>query len=63
MPSATAATRVGHTFNGYFTATSGGTKYYNADMSSALNWNIAANTTLYAQFTANNYIVTFDGNG
>ena len=60
MPAATMPTRTGYTFNGYFDATSGGTKYYNANGSSARTWNKTANTTLYAQWTANKYTVTFD---
>ena len=45
--------KTGYTFNGYFDATSGGTKYYNADGTSAKNWDKTANTTLYAQWTSN----------
>ncbi len=60
MPSATMPTRTGYTFNGYFDAASGGTRYYNANGSSARTWNKTANTTLYAQWTANKYTVTFD---
>jgi uncharacterized repeat protein (TIGR02543 family) len=50
MPSATMPTREGHTFNGYFDATSGGTKYYNADCTSAKNWDKTSDATLYAQW-------------
>ena len=65
MPSATAPTRTGYTFHGYFTEANGeGTKYYNADMSSAHIWDKANNTTtLYAHWTANSYTVTLDANG
>lgn len=63
MPTATMPTRTGYTFNGYFTATSGGTKYYNADGSSAKNWDKTTATTLYAQWTANEYTVKFNANG
>ena len=63
MPSATMPTRTGYTFNGYFTGkNSTGTKYYNANGSSALNWNIAQATTLYASWTANTYNVSYQGN-
>ena len=62
MPTITPPTRTGYTFNGYFDATSGGTKYYNADGSSAKNWDKTSNTTLYAQWTANQYTVTFNKN-
>lgn len=50
MPAATAPTKGGFIFQGYFNAASGGTKYYNADMTGALNWDVAANATLYAQW-------------
>ncbi len=63
MPTITPPTRTGYTFNGYFDATSGGTKYYNANGSSAKNWDKTSNTTLYAQWTANKYTVTFNENG
>ena len=61
--SITAPTKTGYTFNGYFDATSGGTKYYNADGSSAKNWDKTSETTLYAKWTANTYTVTFNANG
>jgi uncharacterized repeat protein (TIGR02543 family) len=57
MPSATMPTRTGYTFNGYFDATAAGTQYYKADGTSARTWNKTANTTLYAQWTANTYTV------
>jgi len=53
MPSATAPTRVGYTFQGYWdtSAASGGTQYYTATMGSVRNWDKAQNTTLYARWT------------
>ena len=53
MPVATMPTRDNYTFNGYFTGTEGsGTKYYNADGTSAKNWDIEdATKTLYAHWT------------
>jgi len=61
MPFATAPTRTGYTFGGYYTERNGsGTKYYNADMSSAKNWDINGDITLYANWIANQYTVTFD---
>jgi hypothetical protein len=61
MPVASAPTRTGYTFGGYYTVTNGtGTQYYTAAMASARNWDIAAKTTLYANWAANIYIVTFD---
>ena len=61
MPSMTKPTRTGYTFQGYYTEANGkGTKYYNANGSSAKNWDKTANTTLYAYWTANTYTVTLD---
>ena len=59
MPPITKPTRTGYTFNGYYDATSGGTQYYKADGSSARTWNKTAATTLYAQWTANKYNITY----
>ena len=54
MPKATMPTRPGYTFNGYFDATTGGTKYYNANGSSARNWDKSSSTAnLYAQWSPN----------
>ena len=64
MPMATAPTRTGYTFNGYYSMPNGGgTKYYHLDMTSANIWNVAENTTLYANWTANTYTITFDTQG
>ena len=49
----------GHHFNGYFDATSGGTQYYYADLSSARNWDKTGAQTLYAQWVANTYTVKY----
>jgi uncharacterized repeat protein (TIGR02543 family) len=54
MPIATAPTRTGYTFDGYYIGTNGsGTQYYTASMASARDWNLTSNTTLYAKWTAN----------
>ena len=64
MPTiATLPTRNGYDFAGYFDAKSGGTKYYNADGSSAKNWDKTSNTTLYAQWTAKNITINWNANG
>ena len=52
MPSATMPTKGAYTFLGYFDAQTDGVKYYNADGTSAANWDKTANTTLYAQWEA-----------
>ncbi len=49
MPSMTKPIRAGYTFGGYFTGTNGsGTKYYNADGTSARLWDQASAATLNA---------------
>ena len=65
MPTITVPTRTGYTFGGYYTAANGGgTKYYNADGSSAHIWDkTAATTTLYAKWTAISYNITYNLNG
>lgn len=51
-------TRNGYTFKGWYTASSGGTK-----ISSTSVFNYTSNITIYAQWTANSYILTYDANG
>jgi hypothetical protein len=51
------STRIGYYFteyyfDGYFDAPSGGKKYYNADLSSARNWDKTEDTMLYARWTS-----------
>jgi uncharacterized repeat protein (TIGR02543 family) len=50
--------RTGYTFAGWFTASIGGTEVTAADIVAT-----ASNHTLYAQWTANSYTVTFDAQG
>jgi hypothetical protein len=53
MPAATAPTRLtGFTFNGYWDATSGGTRYYNNNMTSAKAWDKPNDATLFARWEA-----------
>ena len=49
-------TRTGYTFQGWYTAKNGGSKY---DFGQAVTGDI----TLYAHWTVNTYTLTFDGNG
>jgi len=63
MPAATAPTKVGYKFDGYFDALVGGRQYYNADMSSARVWDKTENFTLYAHWTVMTYTVTLNSNG
>ncbi|MBQ7499584.1 MAG: InlB B-repeat-containing protein, partial [Clostridia bacterium] len=63
-----APTRAGYTFSGFYDTSSetGGTKYYNADLSSARTWNkdTTSGTTLYARWTQNvSYTISFNANG
>lgn len=51
-------TRTGYTFNGWFTAASGGTK-----VTTDTTVTITAAQTLYAQWTLNTYTIVFNGNG
>lgn len=59
MPSATAPTRTGYIFDGYWTGTNGtGTKYYNANMTSARTWNLTSSaSTLYAKWIPKTYTI------
>ena len=60
MPSATAPTRTGTAFDGYFDQEEGcGSQYYSSTMASLKNWNKADASTLYAKWT-NTYTVTFN---
>lgn len=56
MPSATMPTRTGYTFSGYFD--SNNVKYYNANGTSAKNWDKAGTATLTAQWQINQYPVS-----
>ena len=53
-----AATRTGYTFNGWYTASSGGTRVGGEKDS----YTPTANITLYAQWTVNQYTLTIDPN-
>ncbi len=64
MPAATAPSRTGYTFGGYYGGTNGtGTQYYDAAMASVTNWDVSANTTIYAKWIANTYTVNLDKQG
>src|SRR5574344_1929109 len=57
-------TKEGYTFLGYYDAILDGTKYINADGTSATSWNKDASTsTLYAHWEAITYTIRFNGNG
>ncbi len=63
MPKVSVPTRAGYTFQGYFDAASGGTKYYNANGTSARTWNKASNATLHAQWSIVTYTISCDLKG
>ena len=64
MPAITVPVRTNYIFGGYYSeANGGGTRYYNADGTSAHKWDIASATTLYAKWTGNTYTVTLDNQG
>jgi len=63
MPTATAPSRTGYTFGGYYSAADGGgTQYYTQAMASSRTWNIASATTLYAKWTPTVYTLTYNLN-
>ncbi|MBP5091813.1 MAG: InlB B-repeat-containing protein, partial [Bacilli bacterium] len=62
MPSISVPSRTGYTFLGYFDSSTGGTKYYNANGTSARNWDKGNDTTLYAQWSANTYNISYSAN-
>ena len=54
LPAITVPTRQGYTFDGYYTAADGGgTRYYTAEGKGERTWDVATNTTLYANWTVN----------
>lgn len=66
MPSATMPSRDHYNFDGYYASAGGsGTKYYNANGSSAHAWDVADDATLHANWTEITHTVSFanDGNG
>lgn len=64
MPAVTVPERTDYAFAGYYTSTdASGTKYYNADGTSARTWDNAEGITLYAAWVHDTYTVKFDGNG
>ena len=57
MPDASAPTKEGYNFLGYFDAY--GTQYYDADMNSVYGWYNANNGVLYARWEPINYSITY----
>lgn len=64
MPEIEIPERDGYSFDGYFSGKKGaGTKYYNADGTSAHTWDRTRAATIYAKWTAKSYKVTLDPEG
>ncbi|BBI31186.1 NHL domain-containing protein [Cohnella abietis] len=64
MPTVQKPSKAGHAFVGYFDQLTGGTKYYNSDMSSARNWDkTASNVTLFASWSEHDVIGTIVDDG
>jgi len=62
----TPPTRSGYTFSGFYSATSGGTQYTDADgafLAAFTSLTPTAAVTIYARWTANTYTLTFNYNG
>lgn len=55
--------RIGYTFLGIFDEQVGGTQYYDCNMNDVRNRDVEENITLYAQWSANAYTITFDKQG
>ena len=57
-----APAKTGYTFDGYVANSDGtGKKYYNANLTSANNWDKTVATTIYAKWTPNTYTITYEG--
>ena len=60
----TIPTRDGYSFNGYYKTTdTSGTKYYDSKGEGVKKYDIVGNTTLYANWKANKYTVSYNANG
>mgnify|MGYP004649272133 CR=1 FL=1 len=60
MPAITPPTREHYTFDGYFTQPNGeGVQYYNADGSSARDFDLESEVTLYASWSADKFDIKF----
>ena len=61
MPDATAPSRIGYTFLGYFSEND--VQYYDGEMNSVNNWDIGEDTTLYAHYELTPYYVSLSKSG
>jgi uncharacterized repeat protein (TIGR02543 family) len=64
MPAATAPTREGYSFQGYYEYTGGGgTQYYNSGMVPATTYESTVDKTIYAHWNIESYTINFDEEG
>jgi len=64
VPAASPPTKIGYTFNGYFSETNGGgIQYYGPNMEMLRKWDVDNSATLYANWTINTYTIFFEKNG
>ena len=64
MPSITVPTRTGYIFGGYYASPNGvGTKFYNADGSSATRYTLDSDATIYAKWIPKMYTLVADATG
>ncbi len=63
MPDMTMPSKAGYVFDGFYTQPVGGTKYYNANGTSAKLWDKTEDTTLYAHWTPIKYNIHFYSQG
>lgn len=63
MPTIQVPERVGYTFVGIYDEPEGGNQYYDEEMRTVKDWDGDENTTLYVQWSANTYTITFDKRG
>ena len=64
MPTITPPSMTGYEFQGYYSSPDGGgTKYYNANGTSATPYNVSDHITLYAKWSGNSYTIQYTMNG
>ncbi len=61
--SKTSPAKTGYIFNGWYDSISGGTQYYNSSCDGVRNYDKSTGTTLYAQYTAITYKISYNLNG
>ena len=59
----TPPSKSGYTFAGWYDSKTGGTMYYNSTGTAQIKYSRKSDITLYARWKANQYSITFNGNG